>query len=206
MPHRIWPNRTCTPSRPSWPLAALLLASATLPAAAVEGMPGPFGERLTIDEKGITLKFPDDAATLRIGGRLQLDFGTGRVQQRGFGDRRCCLCGSPRRHRSGLDPGRRRGSREEGRRHRRPRQQRRAVRSRADRRDQPRELHRRCVVVRTMHFLRAKDEVGEGELEKPKHVGGRPTRPRLCGSTGMRRSTGTEMTRAFGGWHHRWLS
>lgn len=78
-------HRTCTPSRPSWPLAALLLASATLPAAAIEGPPGPFGERLTLDEKGITLTFPDDAATLRIGGRLQLDFGTGRVQQRGFG-------------------------------------------------------------------------------------------------------------------------
>ena len=78
-------HRTCTPSRSSWPLAALLLASVSLPAAAIEGPPGPFGERLTIDEKGITLKFPDDAATLRIGGRLQLDFGTGRVQQRGFG-------------------------------------------------------------------------------------------------------------------------
>ncbi|MGX7708393.1 OprO/OprP family phosphate-selective porin [Methylobacterium sp. Gmos1] len=79
------PHRPCTPSRSSWPLAALLLACATLPAAAVEGVPGPFGERLTIDDKGIALKFPDDAATLRIGGRLQLDFGTGRVQQRGFG-------------------------------------------------------------------------------------------------------------------------
>ncbi|SEP49338.1 phosphate-selective porin OprO and OprP [Methylobacterium sp. ap11] len=77
---------TRPPSRPSWPIAVLLLACcASLPAGAVEGPPGPFGERLTIDEKGITLKFPDDAATLRIGGRLQLDFGTGRVQQRGFG-------------------------------------------------------------------------------------------------------------------------
>ncbi len=69
----------------SWPLAALLLGSLGLPAAAIEGPPGPFGEKLTIDDKGITLAFPDDAATLRIGGRLQLDFGTGRVQQRGFG-------------------------------------------------------------------------------------------------------------------------
>ncbi len=72
-------------SRSPWPLAALLLATASLPALAIDGPPGPFGETLTIDEKGITLKFPDDAATLRIGGRLQLDFGTGRVQQRGFG-------------------------------------------------------------------------------------------------------------------------
>ncbi len=79
-------HRKRPPSRPSWPIAVLLLACcASLPAGAVEGPPGPFGETLTIDEKGITLKFPDDAATLRIGGRLQLDFGTGRVQQRGFG-------------------------------------------------------------------------------------------------------------------------
>ncbi|TGD94963.1 OprO/OprP family phosphate-selective porin [Methylobacterium nonmethylotrophicum] len=83
MMHRTRTPSPCSPSR--WPLAALLLAGLTLPAAAIEGMPGPFGERLTIDEKGITLKFPDDAATFRIGGRLQLDFGTGRVQQRGFG-------------------------------------------------------------------------------------------------------------------------
>ncbi|WP_245259350.1 porin [Methylobacterium sp. 77] len=55
-------------------------------AIAVKGMPGPYGERLTIDDKGITLTFPDEAVTLRIGGRLHLDFGAAAVRQSGFGE------------------------------------------------------------------------------------------------------------------------
>lgn len=39
---------------------------------------------VTLDEKGITIRL-DDGSKLRIGGRLHGDFGTGRVQQRGFG-------------------------------------------------------------------------------------------------------------------------
>ncbi|WP_298955887.1 porin [uncultured Methylobacterium sp.] len=39
---------------------------------------------VTLDDKGITARFAD-GSRLRIGGRLQADFGTGRVQQRGFG-------------------------------------------------------------------------------------------------------------------------
>lgn len=50
-----------------------------------KGPTGPYGEQLTIDSKGLTLQFPDDVAKLRIGGRLQLDFGAARVRQRGFG-------------------------------------------------------------------------------------------------------------------------
>jgi phosphate-selective porin OprO/OprP len=49
------------------------------------GVPGPYGETLTIDTKGITLQFPDNAAKLRIGGRLQLDYGAVGVSPRGFG-------------------------------------------------------------------------------------------------------------------------
>ncbi|KQO60938.1 porin [Methylobacterium sp. Leaf91] len=56
------------------------------PAIEAKGVPGPYGERLTIDDKGITLTFPDDAATLRIGGRLHLDFGAAGIRQSGFGD------------------------------------------------------------------------------------------------------------------------
>ena len=44
----------------------------------------PNGETLTIDEKGITLTFPDDVAKLRIGGKLQLDFGAAGIRQSGF--------------------------------------------------------------------------------------------------------------------------
>ncbi|WP_286134526.1 porin [Methylobacterium sp. Leaf123] len=66
-------------------IPAVTLALACLfgpPAAAKE----PAGAKppATLDEKGITLRF-DDGSTFRIGGRLQGDFGTGRVQQRGFG-------------------------------------------------------------------------------------------------------------------------
>lgn len=51
----------------------------------VTGAPGPNGETLTIDSKGITLQYPDDVARLRIGGRLQLDFGAVGVRPRDFG-------------------------------------------------------------------------------------------------------------------------
>lgn len=53
---------------------------------ALTGIPGPAGETLTLDEKGITLAYPDDAAKLRIGGKLQLDFGAASVRQPGFGE------------------------------------------------------------------------------------------------------------------------
>ena len=43
----------------------------------------PNGETLTIDEKGITLAFPD-VAKLRIGGKLQLDYGAAAIRQAGF--------------------------------------------------------------------------------------------------------------------------
>lgn len=52
----------------------------------LRGAPGPDGEILTIDDKGVTLSYPDDAAKLRIGGRLQLDFGAASVRQPGFGE------------------------------------------------------------------------------------------------------------------------
>ena len=61
--------------------AALVIAalSAGAPGAlagdAIEGMAGPYGERLRYDEKGLTLTFPEQEATLRIGGRLQVDAG-----------------------------------------------------------------------------------------------------------------------------------
>ncbi|WP_375454167.1 OprO/OprP family phosphate-selective porin [uncultured Methylobacterium sp.] len=54
-------------------------------AIAVAGMAGPYGERLRLDDKGLTLTFPDDV-TLRVGGRLHLDFGAGAVRQPGFGE------------------------------------------------------------------------------------------------------------------------
>lgn len=70
---------------------ALTLAAALWPVppvgAAESGTPspaGPYGERLRIDERGITLTFPDEAAKLRIGGRLQLDFGAAGLRQPGL--------------------------------------------------------------------------------------------------------------------------
>lgn len=44
----------------------------------------PNGESLTIDDKGITLTFPEDVAKLRIGGKMQLDFGVAGIRQAGF--------------------------------------------------------------------------------------------------------------------------
>lgn len=70
-------------------LAAALCPA--LPARAAEvgagkagDLAGPYGERLRIDERGITLTFPDEAAKLRIGGRLQLDFGAAGLRQAGL--------------------------------------------------------------------------------------------------------------------------
>lgn len=71
-------------------LPALLLLSGPAVAKdepfALTGAPGPAGETLNIGEKGITLAYPDDAATLRIGGRLHLDAGAASVRQPGFGE------------------------------------------------------------------------------------------------------------------------
>jgi phosphate-selective porin OprO/OprP len=55
-------------------------------AIAFESVPGPYGERMTLDDKGLTLTFPEDAAKLRIGGKLQLDFGAAGIRQPGFAD------------------------------------------------------------------------------------------------------------------------
>lgn len=38
-------------------------------------MAGPYGERLRVDQKGLTLTFPEPDVTLQIGGRLHLDAG-----------------------------------------------------------------------------------------------------------------------------------
>lgn len=46
----------------------------------VEGMAGPYGERLTLDDNGLTLTFPDEIVKLRIGGRVNLDYGAGSVR------------------------------------------------------------------------------------------------------------------------------
>jgi len=46
----------------------------------VEGMAGPYGERLTLDDNGLTLTFPDETVKLRIGGRVNLDDGAGSVR------------------------------------------------------------------------------------------------------------------------------
>ena len=66
-------------------LASILTCSAS-PAAAEEksGKKAEAKPPVTLDEKGITIRL-DDGSKFRIGGRLQGDFGTGRVQQRGFG-------------------------------------------------------------------------------------------------------------------------
>ena len=66
-----------------------LCCLAGAPALAEEAKPDrrnpaqPNGETLTIDEKGITLAFPD-VAKLRIGGKLQLDYGAAAIRQAGF--------------------------------------------------------------------------------------------------------------------------
>lgn len=49
------------------------------------GVSGPHGETLTIDSKGLTLKYPENFAKLRIGGRLHLDAGSVGVAPVQFG-------------------------------------------------------------------------------------------------------------------------
>lgn len=65
-----------TSSRAALVVAALSAgAPGALAGDAIEGMAGPFGERLRYDEKGLTLSFPEQEARLQIGGRLQVDAG-----------------------------------------------------------------------------------------------------------------------------------
>lgn len=51
---------------------------------AVMGMAGPYGERLQYDERGLTLTFPQQEVTLRIGGRLQIDAGAAGLSRSGL--------------------------------------------------------------------------------------------------------------------------
>lgn len=53
-------------------------------AGATEPSRQPGGETLTIDGKGITLTFPEDGPKLRIGGKLQLDYGAASLRQAGL--------------------------------------------------------------------------------------------------------------------------
>lgn len=48
---------------------------------AIEGMAGPYGERLRYDAKGLSLTFPEQEVTLQIGGRLHLDAGGARFSR-----------------------------------------------------------------------------------------------------------------------------
>lgn len=50
-------------------------APSALAGDASMAMVGPYGARLRYDEKGLTLTLPEQEATLRIGGRLQIDAG-----------------------------------------------------------------------------------------------------------------------------------
>lgn len=50
-----------------------------------KSQPSADRETLTVDSKGITLRYPEDVAKLRIGGRLQLDFGAAGIRQPFFG-------------------------------------------------------------------------------------------------------------------------
>ncbi|WP_010685152.1 OprO/OprP family phosphate-selective porin [Methylobacterium mesophilicum] len=74
------------------PTPALLAASLTFatPAGAgedaFEGMAGPYGERLRVDEKGLALTFPEPDVTLQIGGRLQIDAGAAGFSRPGLRD------------------------------------------------------------------------------------------------------------------------
>ncbi len=70
-------------------ILAFLLAGQPLGAGAQETKRNPAqpnGETLTLDEKGITLTLPEDVAKLRIGGKLQLDFGASALRQPGFAE------------------------------------------------------------------------------------------------------------------------
>lgn len=76
-------------------LAALLTAALAAPLGAapagaaedaVEGMAGPYGERLRVDAKGLTLTVPEPEVTLNIGGRLHLDAGAAGFSRPGLTD------------------------------------------------------------------------------------------------------------------------
>nr|WP_246730813.1 porin [Methylobacterium sp. 2A] len=58
---------------PAFLAATLAVASPARAGDAIEGMAGPYGERLRYDEKGLSLTFPESDITLQIGGRLHLD-------------------------------------------------------------------------------------------------------------------------------------
>jgi phosphate-selective porin OprO/OprP len=72
------------------PVPALLAASLAFAAPAsagedgFEGMAGPYGERLRVDTKGLTLTFPEPDVTLQIGGRLHLDAGAAGFSRSGL--------------------------------------------------------------------------------------------------------------------------
>ena len=53
---------------------------------AVEGMAGPYGERLRYDAKGLTLAFPEQAVKLELGGRLHIDAGAAGFSRPGPSD------------------------------------------------------------------------------------------------------------------------
>ncbi len=67
-------------------IAAVLSSgtSSALAGDATEARVGPYGERLHYDEKGLTLTFPEQEATLRIGGRLQIDAGAVSLSRSGL--------------------------------------------------------------------------------------------------------------------------
>lgn len=71
------------------PALLLLSLAAASPADAaddaIEGMAGPYGERLRYDPKGLTLSFPEPEVKLQIGGRLHIDAGAARFSRPGLG-------------------------------------------------------------------------------------------------------------------------
>ncbi|MCZ2982729.1 hypothetical protein NYY70_21355, partial [Acinetobacter baumannii] len=71
------------------PALLLLSLAAASPADAaddaIEGMAGPYGERLRYDAKGLTLSFPEPEVKLQIGGRLHIDAGAARFSRPGLG-------------------------------------------------------------------------------------------------------------------------
>ncbi|WP_267356515.1 MULTISPECIES: porin [unclassified Methylobacterium] len=70
-------------ARPASTFLATTLACAAPACAgdAIEGLAGPYGERLRYDEKGLSLTFPEPDVTLQIGGRLHLDAGGARFSR-----------------------------------------------------------------------------------------------------------------------------
>ncbi len=75
-------------------LSALAIALCTSVAASAGELepirlafpPGPYGETLTLDDRGLTMTFPEEAAKLRIGGRLQIDYGAASNTPRSLGE------------------------------------------------------------------------------------------------------------------------